>query len=858
MLRLLYFLTWRHLRRHRLRTFLTFLGIVLGVAVIVAIAIVNRTLMSSFQRTIELVAGKAVLQVANEESGVREDILPLIRDAQGVKDAAPAVEGFLPVAGRKGERLFVYGVDLLADFSVRDYEFTESFDPERALDFIARSDSIALTESFSRRLGLPVGARITLATSRGVRSYTVRALLRGQGAAGVFGGSFALMDLPAAQIAFGKQGKLDVVDLTVEDGEEIDAVRLRLEKRLEGAAEVRRPQERGEQIESLLTSFRVGLFFVSLVALFVGFFLIYNTVSVSVIQRKRQIGTLRCLGLVRSQLFWLLVTESLVIGLAGSLTGLFAGLLLADGALLSVGQTVSNIFLPIDLATGTLSWSEVRIALLSGLGVTLVAALWPAWEAVRISPLESYRQTAWSPRSQGIPRASAIGLSLLLLSPWLAFFSPTGWGGVEKFSLGVAAMLVFLLGLSFLTPLFILVCVRFLRLRLSRLRRFSWEEGRLACDSLRRSPVRSGITIATLMISLAAIFTIAAFVHSVRGSLLSWIDQMVTADLVIHSGAKSAGPLNVPLTEELAAPLKAIPGVEVVDLYRLIRSTYQGRPIVIESFSARASAGVRKLPMVEGEGRKALRQMASGEGVIVSESFKSKFGKGVGDTIQVPTPSGLLPFAVIGVYVDYSSDQGSVLIDRALYKKIWRDELVDAFDLWLGRGADQETVIRKIREEYGERFELFVSTHKELRENVVGIMEQSFRVNYAVELVAVIVAIFSVINTLLASVLDRAREIGVLRAIGATQGQLRRIVVAEAGWMGFMGGLLGLIAGAIMSYHHVVYNTKALTGWTFQYHFPFHVAFACLVLSVLLCLLAAYLPARQAAAAGIVAAIGYE
>ncbi|MEK7210749.1 MAG: ABC transporter permease, partial [Candidatus Binatota bacterium] len=204
MIRLLRFLSWRHLRRHRLRTSLTFMGIVLGVAVIVAIAIVNRTLISSFQRTIELVAGKAVLQVSNGESGIRESLFPVIRDTEGVKDAAPAVEGSLPVIGFEGERLFVYGVDLLADFSIREHQFVgAAFDLEGALDFIAQPDSIALTESLSRRLGLPVGAKITLATSRGAASYTVRALLKEQGTAKVFGGSFALMDLPVAQIAFG-------------------------------------------------------------------------------------------------------------------------------------------------------------------------------------------------------------------------------------------------------------------------------------------------------------------------------------------------------------------------------------------------------------------------------------------------------------------------------------------------------------------------------------------------------------------------------------------------------------------------------------------------------------------------------
>ena len=859
MLRLFRFLTWRHFQRHRLRTSLTFLGIVLGVAVIVAIAIVNRTLMSSFQRTIELVAGKAVLQVANGESGVRESLFPLIRDTDGVRDAAAAVEGFLPVLGFKGERLFVYGVDLLTDFSIREHEFVGApFAFDSALDFIANPDSIALTESLSRRLGFPLGSKITLATSRGLRSYTVRSLLKEQGTARVFGGSFALMDLPVAQMAFGKEGKLDVVDLTVAEGEEIETVRERVQARLQGTAQVERPQKRGEQIESLLISFRVGLFFVSLIALLVGFFLIYNTVSVSVIQRKREIGTLRCLGIVRRDILILFIVEALVVASLGSFVGVLVGVLLSKGALLSVAQTVSNLFLQIDLAKSTLTLREFWVGLASGLGVSILAAFQPAWQATQVTPLESCRQAAWTPRSQRTFRLSVLGSLLLIFSPLLIFFSPAGLGGVEKFSLGVVAMLILLLGLSFLSPLFILGSVKLLWQCLSRVSFLSWIEGRLATESLRRSPVRSGITVATLMISLAAIFTIAAFVHSVRGSLLSWVDQMVPVDLIVHSGARTAGPSNVPLKEDFAAQLKAMPGVKAVDLYRLIRSTYEGRPILIESFSAEVSQGMRRLPVVEGEGRKALKQMAAGEGVIVSESFQSKFGKRMGDNIQLPTPSGLISFAVIGVYVDYSSDQGSVLIDRALYKKIWHDELVDAFDLWLSPGADQETVIRKIKEDYGVKYQLFVSTHRELRENVVNIMEQSFSVNYAVEIIAVVVAIFSVINTLLASVLDRTREIGVLRAIGATQSQLRRIVMAEAGWMGFIGGVLGLIAGTIMSYHHVVYNTKALTGWTFQYYYPFDVAFLSLVLAVGLCLLAGYVPAKQAASTQIVSAIGYE
>jgi putative ABC transport system permease protein len=860
MIRLLRTLSWRHVQRHRLRTLLTFLGIVLGVGVIVAIALVNRSLTSSFQSTIDQIAGKAVLQVSNGESGIIEAAFPIIRDTPGVRDAAPAVEGFLPVRGAEKERLYVYGVDLVTDTAIRDHRFvgaTSDFD--QALDFISRSDSIALTESFSRRLNLPLGTKITLTTSRGKQDYTVRALLSEEGMAKVFGGNLALMDLPVAQQALGKEGKLDIVDLTVEEGEKIEAVRERLLRRLEGSAEVERPRKRGEQIDLLLTSFRIGLFFVSLIALFVGFFLIYNTVSVSVIQRKREIGTLRCLGMKRSELLRLIVLEALILALIGSLAGSMFGWMLAQLALVAVGETVANLFSLVDLAPGIFTFRELGLALASGLVVAVFAALHPALEAIRVSPLENARQTAWNPSFRGKKSwATRLGLLCLAVAPLIVFLPFPLPGPVQRFSVGVVGMLVFLIGLAFLCPLVIESGVRWFWQRTLRRPGSSWVEARLASDSLRRNPLRSGITVATLVISLAAIFTIAAFVSSVRGSLLAWVDQMVTADLIVSSGARTAGPKNVPLKEDLLSALKTVPGVKIVDLYRLIRSSYDGKPILIESFSARESAIVRTLPMASGKGAQALQEMGEGKGVIISESFQSKFGKDTNDTIDLATPSGRIPLRILGVYVDYSSDVGSVLIDRALYKRYWREELVDAYDLWLEAGADQQAVIQNIKEKYGEPYQLFISTHSELRKAVVHIMEQSFVVNYAVEIVAVVVAIFSVINTLLASILDRTREIGVLRAIGATQAQVRRIVVLEAGWMGALGGLLGLFAGSIMSYHHVVYNTKVLTGWTFQFYYPYDVAVLSVVASVVLCLIAGYGPAKQAAAMPVVTAIGYE
>ena len=242
----------------------------------------------------------------------------------------------------------------------------------------------------------------------------------------------------------------------MEEGETIEAVRARLVQRLQGSAEVERPRKRGEQIELLLASFRIGLFFVSLIALFVGFFLIYNTVSVSVIQRRREIGTLRCLGMKRGQLLRLIVVEALVLALFGSFVGSAFGWLLAQAALVAVGQTVGNLFSLVDVAPGIFTLRELGLALASGVAVAVLAALHPALEAIRVSPLDNARQTAWNPVFRGKDSwATRLGLLCLGAAPLLILVPVPLPEPVQKFSVGIIGMLVFLLGLAFFCPLIV-------------------------------------------------------------------------------------------------------------------------------------------------------------------------------------------------------------------------------------------------------------------------------------------------------------------------------------------------------------------------------------------------------------------
>jgi putative ABC transport system permease protein len=191
-----------------------------------------------------------------------------------------------------------------------------------------------------------------------------------------------------------------------------------------------------------------------------------------------------------------------------------------------------------------------------------------------------------------------------------------------------------------------------------------------------------------------------------------------------------------------------------------------------------------------------------------------------GDRVTLVTDLGQTTFGVAGVFVDYTSDAGTLLMDRKQYQRFWNDSLVDAYDLWLARGGDSGRVAEEIREKLGGRYELFVSTHVQIKERILRLMRDSFRVNYALESVAILVAVMGLVQNLLASAVDRTRQFGVLRALGAQKRDLRASLMLEAGLIGLAGGLLGVVGGALISFHHVVYNTKTLTGWSFSYVFP--------------------------------------
>ncbi len=345
-MRLLRLISWPYLKKHAVRSLLTVVGIVLGVAVFVAMHTANQAVFYAFERTVDRIAGAAQLQVTSSEAGFPEEVLERVQAIPEVQVAVPVIEA--PAATRIAGQgnLLILGVDMTGDRSLRDYDF-ESGDEavvDDPLIFLAQPDSIIVTKEFADRNGLRVGDRVTLSTMVGDRAFTVRGIMRSGGLTSAFGGNLAVMDIYAAQQVFGRGRRFDRIDVKLQNGLAVEAGQAAVRNALGVGFDVQAPASRGQQLESTLAVYAISMNISSVFALFIGMFIIYNSFSIAVTQRRSEIGILRALGAPRRQIRNLFLIESAASGLLGSAAGIVLGIFMARGMVGSISNMLEGIY----------------------------------------------------------------------------------------------------------------------------------------------------------------------------------------------------------------------------------------------------------------------------------------------------------------------------------------------------------------------------------------------------------------------------------------------------------------------------------------------------------------------------------
>jgi putative ABC transport system permease protein len=397
LLSLLRNISLKHVRLQKAQLLITVSGICLGVAAMVSIDIVNQSVLHSFEDSINHVTGRAALQITAGESGLREKLLDLVENVVGIEYAVPVIETNANFSGGSERSLMILGIDVLQDHKIRDFSITdETTDVPDHLLFLAKSDSILLTRAMAEREGIRMDQEIQLQTVQGIKTFKVRGLLGPEGPARVAGGDIAVMHIYAVQMVFGKADRIDRIDVSFLPGETLDTMKERVRRVLPEGYTVDTPAARTRQVEMLLNRFRKSIGLISLMAVFVGMYLIYNAVSISVVQRRKEIGILRAPGVQRGEITRLFLGETFAISILGALLGVGLGLVFAKLTMGVVAQSVTDMYLKASVNDLAFSWKDIARDAGVGIIASLAAAALPAVSSARITPISAIRATPYA------------------------------------------------------------------------------------------------------------------------------------------------------------------------------------------------------------------------------------------------------------------------------------------------------------------------------------------------------------------------------------------------------------------------------------------------------------------------------
>jgi putative ABC transport system permease protein len=850
LLQLLRKITLRHLRCHRGRTFLSIAGIALGVGVFVSVQMAIYTAIESFNASVDHVSGKSNLQVTSFGRGFSEEVYLSVKRVPGVKAATPVIQYVSKIDEPIGEPLYLLGIDAFSDKPFREYQFHEA--EEDGLLFLKNPHSIAITEKLANRHGLKRGNEITLVVGSKRVALTITNLLKMEGPANSLEGNFGLIDIASAQEALEKVGLIDRIDLIVDKSVSIETIESELKKVIPPGVEVRRSDTRSGQIEKMVSAFHLNLTALSFISLIVGMFLIYNAISVSVIQRRREIGILRSVGLTRPQVLSLFIGEAALIGCLGSLAGLGIGIGLAKAMLYLVSRTITVLYILVKAEHLLISPFVLMAGFGMGMLASILSSIGPAREASKIAPKEALALGTLETKIKiRLGYLSLIGIGLLILSFILALQKPI----FHRPLFGFLAALLILIGVSFLIPS---ITTLLNRLIAPILRFLFGSEGKLASRYIHDSMARTVITIAALMTALSMLISISIMILSFRKTVDLWVEQSINGDVFIFPGSYSITGYSALLPLEVSRALPSLPGVKAVDSFRALEVEYQGYPAIIAAVDGQVFLNLKVIRFTRGEPRAILQQFASGQAVLVTESFSLRHHVKAGDRIRLNTPQGEKEFPISGVFYDYSSDWGMVLMEKKVYQSLWNDETLHSAGIYLKEGVSQQDFKKIIRERYSKPYRLFVVSHRELRNEVLKIFDQTFAITYALEFIAIIVAILGIINSLNALIIERQRDIGIVRAVGGFRKQVQKATLIEAGMIGFFSHILGLLCGFLLSVLLIYVINKQSFGWTIQFTIPLRSLIESWLVVMVTSIGAGFIPARRAARLNMVESLRME
>lgn len=821
-----------------LRAVLTIASISIGVGAVVAVLLSIATTRQAQSDMLRAVSGKADLEIISDSSsGFAYSLLAQIRETEGVDVAIPSLQRFAKLFHDQADaRTQVLGIDPRIDQLVRDYEISEGTQLKSLKD-------IVLDASFATSLGIKVGDDVKLLAGGGLNDFKVVGLAKPSGTNAISLGGAAYLVLPAAEAAFGSNASIDQVQLIVKEGANAEDVKTALLAKLPNGLTVQVPRTRSQMAEETMFATENGLRMAIAFAVLISAFIIYNTFQMAVGERRRQLGILRAIGATRRQVGWMILREAIGVSVLAAALGCLLGVYGAD-VLANATEKMTQVNLP----GATLSWQPFAIAVFIGVFVSIFGAILPARRASSVHPIEAIRAIETTHNEEVIAATRPISIATLCLG--IAVLIPAVLGYLP---LGgdVVAVVILLLAFVLIIPSILTSLSSYL---VSWMRPWLGVEAELAQRQLTRHIGRSALTIGVLFIAISTSTGMAGNVLDNVANVRDWYTRAIIGDFFVRAtnpdiATGAAADMPAYIEDEL----KKVSGIESLDAIRYVnaRSGDNSVLVVVRNFVGKATDF---FDLVEGTPEGALKGLQDGK-VVVGTVLTQRLGLHAGDTIPLETKDGTRNLEIAATTNEYFAGGLTIYLHRDLAQELLDVSGVDAYVIQADddRLAEVEQQLQTICQENHIILQSYVDVVGYI-DNMVNSIIASLWMLLAL---GCIIAAMGLVNTLTMNILEQTREIGVLRVVAMTRGQVRRMILAQAMLLGIIGLVPGAIAGVFVAYV-ISLSAFAILGHNVVFELRYGLVIGCLALGMFIVLLASLLPAERAARLKIASALHYE
>jgi putative ABC transport system permease protein len=811
----------RFLWQHPWQTWLTFIGILLGVSMIVAVDLANSSARRAFSLSLETVAGPVTHQVVGGPTGIPESVYVRMRTELGIRTSAPMVMGRVFI---EKQQFTLLGIDPFAEDMIGRHLLSAG---DRAMsEHLLRDQVVMLTEGVAKSLELELNEEFVLTAVGRPHQVILGATFPTSNAAASAGLVFA--DIAVAQELFGRYGYLDRIELMI-DEKQADLIRDWLPPGLS----LEESQVRNDSLQEMTDAFHINLTAMSLLAMLVAALLIYNTVTLSVLQRRNTLGIYRSIGVSRNEIFGLILTETLSLAILASLAGLVIGLFLGHYLVQLVTRTVNDLYFAMHVKAFLLDPASMLKGFIMGVGMSVLSALLPALGAARSQPVSLQQRSSLEQGWQThMPKLLALGVALMLAGFLLV---SKQYGSLVE---GFIALTLIVLGFCLTVPSIVLYSTRFLALIVKPINNSSL---RMAVRGINAGISRTGMAIAALTVAVSVTVGVGIMVSSFRETVQLWLQESLVGD--IYVAPLDGYPLERQI--ELREQLLGLDEVDGVMERKFASVETENGPVRLMAFtSAPNDAGLPIKQAIDN----AAEMFHRGEGVFISEPLAFHTRLEPGNEIRIRTNQGMQGFPVLGVYYNYASSRGVISMQRSDYTRRWNDETYSSVTVYRSATADLDTTLASVASLIN-KFEgnAFVSSNGEILQEAMAVFDRTFAITRVLRLLAVLVAFVGVLSALMALQLERIKEYAILRATGMTPVQVGAMILMQTAIIGLISGLLSLPLGFMMADILIEVINRRAFGWSMQHFVPPDVLLQALILAFVAAIVAGIYPAFRAA-----------